>query len=264
MPKPVFRKISAKSVSLRMSLSSSPLERNFAMLLTVTLPKPLRRQGLWIGLLISGITFGIFSLLINPVARAIPDPAIDIPKVASSASQTAKAVFAGGCFWGLEAMFEEVRGVKDVQTGYSGGRADTANYSRVSGGGTDHAESIQIVYDPAQVSYGELLKIFFSVGHDPTQVNRQGADMGRQYRSAIFATTPEQKQVAAAYIQQLEATDAFDQAIATEVNDFEEFYAAEDYHQDFVKRNPAHPYVLVHDLPKLQKFRQQYPDKLKS
>ncbi|MFM1842324.1 MAG: Peptide methionine sulfoxide reductase MsrA [Cyanobacteriota bacterium] len=232
------------------------------MLMTITLPKPLRRQGLWIGLLISGIIFGLFSVLINPTARAIPDPAIDIPKVASNAPQTAKAVFAGGCFWGLEAMFEEVRGVQSVQTGYSGGSAETANYPRVSGGGTDHAESIQIVYDPAQVSYGELLKIFFSVGHDPTQVNRQGADMGRQYRSAIFATTPEQKQVAAAYIKQLETSDAFDQAIATEVNEFKAFYPAEDYHQDFVKRNPAHPYVLVHDIPKLQKFRQTYPDLL--
>jgi peptide-methionine (S)-S-oxide reductase len=235
---------------------------NFAMLLTVTLPKPLRRQGLWIGLLITGIIFGIFSFLINPVARTIPDPAIDIPKVVSSVPQTAKAVFAGGCFWGLEAMFEEVRGVKDVQTGYSGGSAETANYPRVSGGGTDHAESIQIVYDPAQVSYGELLKIFLSVGHDPTQVNRQGADMGRQYRSAIFATTPEQKEVAAAYIEQLQTSEAFDQAIATEINDSKEFYAAEDYHQNFIKRNPAHPYVLVHDIPKLQKFRQQYPDLL--
>lgn len=131
------------------------------------------------------------------------------------------------------------------------------------GGGTDHAESIQIVYDPSQVSYGELLKIFFSVGHDPTQVNRQGADVGRQYRSAIFATTPSQKQVAEAYIEQLETASAFDQAISTEVNDFDTFYPAENYHQDFVKRNPAHPYVLVHDIPKLQKFRQQYPDKLK-
>ncbi|MGA1621452.1 MAG: peptide-methionine (S)-S-oxide reductase MsrA, partial [Synechocystis sp.] len=163
----------------------------------------------------------------------------------------------------LEAMFEEVQGVKDVQTGYSGGSAETATYPRVSGGGTDHAESIQIVYDPSQVSYGELLKIFFSVGHDPTQVNRQGADVGRQYRSAIFATTPSQKKVAEAYIEQLETASAFDQAISTEVNDFDTFYPAENYHQDFVKRNPAHPYVLVHDIPKLQKFRQQYPDKLK-
>ncbi|MEY2983490.1 MAG: Peptide methionine sulfoxide reductase MsrA, partial [Cyanobacteriota bacterium] len=236
---------------------------NPAMPLSISLPKPLRRQGLWLGLLITGIILSGFSLLINPIARTLPDPAIDIPKVTSNAPATNKAVFAGGCFWGLEALFEEVNGVMDVQTGYAGGRAETASYPRVSGGGTDHAESIQIVYDPSQVSYGELLKIFFSVGHDPTQVNRQGVDKGRQYRSAIFATTPEQKRVATAYIQQLTATDTFDQAIATEVNDDAPFYAAEDYHQDFVKRNPTHPYVLVHDLPKLQKFRQQYADKLK-
>lgn len=231
---------------------------------SLTVPKPLRNYLVWIGLLISGLFFGILSLAIHPTARTIPDPAIDIPKVASSIPTTARAVFSGGCFWGLEAMFEEVRGVKDVQTGYSGGTAATANYARVSGGGTDHAESIEITYDPAQVSYGELLKIFFSVGHDPTQMNRQGADVGRQYRSAVFATTPDQKQVAAAYIQQLKESGAFDQAIATEVNDFDQFYPAENYHQDFVKRNPAHPYVLVHDIPKLQKFRQTYPDLLKS
>lgn len=233
------------------------------MLLTITLPESLRRRGLWITLLVTGLAIATASFLISPFSRAIPDPAIDVALGVSNSNQTARAVFAGGCFWGLEAMFEEVRGVKAVQTGYTGGTAETANYSRVSGGGTDHAESIEILYDPDQVSYGELLKIFFSVGHDPTQVNRQGVDQGRQYRSAVFATTPEQKQVAQAYIQQLEASQTFDKAIATEVNDFDQFYPAEDYHQDFVKRNPAHPYVLVHDLPKLNKFRQQYPDKLK-
>jgi peptide-methionine (S)-S-oxide reductase len=233
------------------------------MLLTVSLPQSLRRRGLWLSLLLVGLAIATASFLISPFSKAIPDPAMDVTPVADNGNQNARAVFAGGCFWGLEAMFEEVQGVKEVQTGYTGGTAATANYSRVSGGGTDHAESIEIIYDPSQVSYGELLKIFFSVGHDPTQVNRQGVDTGRQYRSAIFATTPEQKQVAEAYIQQLETSQTFDQAIATEVNDFDQFYAAEDYHQDFVKRNPAHPYVLVHDLPKLRKFRQQYPDKLK-
>jgi peptide-methionine (S)-S-oxide reductase len=233
------------------------------MILTVNLLQPLRRRGLWLSLLIIGLVIGLGSFLINPFSKTIPDPALDVAPVAVNSSPTAKAVFAGGCFWGLEAMFEEVRGVKDVQTGYSGGTAATANYPRVSGGGTDHAESIQITYDPSQVSYGELLKIFFSVGHDPTQVNRQGVDTGRQYRSAIFATSPEQQQVAQAYIEQLQTSQVFDQAIATEVNDFEAFYPAEDYHQDFVRRNPAHPYVLVHDLPKLRKFRQQYPEQLK-
>lgn len=211
-----------------------------------------------------GLAIAVGSFLISPFSKVIPDPVVDIKPVSTTTRGPEKAVFSGGCFWGLEAMFEEVRGVEDVRTGYSGGTEATANYARVSGGGTDHAESIEIVYDPAQVSYGELLKIFFSVGHDPTQVNRQGVDQGRQYRSAVFATTPEQKQVAEAYIDQLEEGRAFDQAIATEVNDFDAFYPAEDYHQDFVQRNPAHPYVLVHDLPKLRKFRQQYSDKLKA
>jgi len=233
------------------------------LVFSVSLTQSLRRSSVWITLLIVGLAIGAASFLINPFSKVIPDPVVDITALSSPGNQTERAIFAGGCFWGLEAMFEEVRGVKDVQTGYSGGTAATANYPRVSGGGTDHAESIEIVYDPAQVSYGELLKIFFSVGHDPTQVNRQGVDQGRQYRSAIFATTPEQKQVAQAYITQLETSQTFDRAIATEVNDFDEFYPAEDYHQDFVQRNPAHPYVLVHDLPKLRKFRQQYADKLK-
>jgi peptide-methionine (S)-S-oxide reductase len=228
------------------------------------LAQSLRRRSFWFTLVLVGLAIAVGSFLISPFSKVIPDPVVDINPVSTTARGTEKAVFAGGCFWGLEAMFEEVRGVKDVQTGYSGGTEATANYARVSGGGTDHAESIEIVYDPAQVSYGELLKIFFSVGHDPTQVNRQGVDQGRQYRSAIFATTPEQKQVAQAYIDQLEESRAFDQAIATEVNDFDAFYPAEDYHQDFVQRNPAHPYVLVHDLPKLRKFRQQYSDKLKA
>ncbi len=182
------------------------------MLATITVPKPFRNRGLWLGGLISCLVLGFFSLTLNPVVRAIPDPAIDVPSLTSKSAPTAKAVFSGGCFWGLEAMFEEVRGVQSVQTGYSGGSANTATYLRVSGGGTDHAEAIEITYDSSQVTYGELLKIFFSVGHDPTQVNRQGADVGRQYRSAIFATTPEQKQVATAYIQQLTDASAFDQA----------------------------------------------------
>ncbi|WP_353674859.1 peptide-methionine (S)-S-oxide reductase MsrA [Synechocystis sp. LKSZ1] len=211
-----------------------------------------------------GLVVTALSFLLKPSFRVIPDPGLDQPLSRSGETPKEIAVFAGGCFWGLEAMFEQVRGVETVLTGYSGGTAETANYPRVSGGGTDHAESIQITYDPSQVSYGELLKIFFAVGHDPTQVNRQGADVGRQYRSAIFATTPEQRAIAQAYLEQLKASGLFEKPIVTEINIFQAFYPAEDYHQDFVAHHPAHPYVLVHDIPKLQKFRQAFPDKLKS
>jgi peptide-methionine (S)-S-oxide reductase len=224
----------------------------------------LRSSRLWLSLLALGLIVATLSFLLKPSFRAIPDPGLDQTLSLSGDTPEEIAVFAGGCFWGLEAMFEEVRGVQTVLTGYSGGTAATANYPRVSGGGTDHAESIQITYDPRQVSYGELLKIFFAVGHDPTQVNRQGADVGRQYRSAIFTATPEQRAIAQAYLEQLKASGLFEKPIVTELNTFQAFYPAEDYHQDFVAHNPAHPYVLVHDLPKLQKFRQAFPDKLKS
>lgn len=221
-------------------------------------PSRLLRLG-GLSLLLLALGWGLWQGF-TPRHPGIPDPLIDAP----SAGTQQTAVFSGGCFWGLEAIFEEVAGVSQVQTGYSGGEAQTANYSRVSSGGTDHAESIAITYNPRQVSYGQLLKIFFGAGHDPTQVNRQGVDVGRQYRSAIFAATPEQKRAAQAYIQQLQEQSVFPRPIVTEVNDLQDFYPAEDYHQDFVQRNPAHPYVLVHDLPKLQRFRQQFASLLKA
>lgn len=224
----------------------------------------LRSSRLWWSLLTLGLVVTVLSFVFRPSFRSIPDPTLNAALVGSGETSEEIAVLAGGCFWGLEAMFEQVRGVKTVLTGYSGGTAATANYPQVSGGGTDHAESIQITYDPSQVSYGELLKIFFSVGHDPTQVNRQGADVGRQYRSAVFATTPGQQAIAQAYLEQLKGSGLFDQPIVTEIDTFQAFYPAEDYHQDFVAHHPAHPYVLVHDIPKLQKFRQAFPDKLKS
>lgn len=190
-------------------------------------------------------------------AAALPDPALD-PGRRAGPEQT--AVLAGGCFWGMEAIFEEVRGVSSVETGYAGGSSDTARYAEVSRGTTGHAEGIRITYDPGQVSYGELLKVFFAVAHDPTELNRQGPDVGEQYRSAIFSHDPLLLDVARQYIQQLNEAGSFDKPIATQLERNARFYPAEAYHQDFVKRNPRHPYVVVHDLPKLETFRRTFPE----
>ncbi len=190
-------------------------------------------------------------------AAALPDPALD-PGRRPGPDQT--AVLAGGCFWGMEAIFEEVRGVRSVETGYAGGSGETARYAEVSRGSTGHAEGIRITYDPGQVSYGELLKVFFAVAHDPTEVNRQGPDVGEQYRSAIFSDDPLLQKVARQYIAQLNGAGSFAKPIATQLESNARFYPAEDYHQDFVRRNPRHPYVLVHDIPKLETFRSTFPE----
>ena len=192
---------------------------------------------------------------------AIPAPAVDIDQSTSKGPQT--AVFAGGCFWCTEAVFEQLAGVSAVVSGYAGGDARSAHYDMVSAGQTDHAESIEIAFDPAKISYGKLLMVFFSVAHDPTQVNRQGPDSGRQYRSAIFCRDADQKRVAEAYIKQLNEEKAFSKAIATQVTMLKAFYPAEEYHQDFVKRNPGHPYVVANALPKLSKLKKQFPELLK-
>ncbi|MBK5294657.1 MAG: peptide-methionine (S)-S-oxide reductase MsrA [Acidobacteriia bacterium] len=189
-----------------------------------------------------------------------PDPATDV-KPGGAALQT--AVLAGGCFWCTEAVFEQLAGVKEVVSGYAGGSAQTAHYDVVSAGQTDHAEVIQVSFDAAKISYGRILKIFFSVAHDPTQVNRQGPDWGRQYRSSVFYADAEQKRVAEAYIAQLNQAKVFSAKIATEVVPLTKFYAAEGYHQDFVKRNPAHPYVVVNAKPKVAKVRKAHPDQVK-
>lgn len=190
---------------------------------------------------------------------SLPDPATDVR--AEKGKQT--AVFAGGCFWCTEAVFEPVKGVSDVVSGYAGGSKESAHYNLVSGGGTKHAEVIQIRYDPAQISYGQLLKIFFSVAHDPTTLNRQGPDHGAQYRSEIFYVHDEQKRVAEAYIQQLTAAKSFDQPIVTKISNLIAFYPAEEYHQDFVQRNPMHPYVVVNAKPKIKKLKETFPTLLK-
>jgi peptide-methionine (S)-S-oxide reductase len=193
-------------------------------------------------------------------ATPFPDPAIDSDRAAKG-KQT--AVFAGGCFWCTEAVFEQLAGVDKVVSGFSGGDADSAHYEIVSSGKTNHAESIEITYDPARISYGTLLKVFFSVAHDPTQLNRQGPDYGRQYRSVIFYKDAEQKRIAEAYIKQLNEAQLFKKPIVTEVTALTRFYPAEAYHQHFVKLHPDHPYVVQNSLPKLDKLKKQYPELLK-
>jgi len=187
-----------------------------------------------------------------------PNPALD----ASLASQkgNATAVFAGGCFWGVQGVFEHVKGVRRVVSGYAGGNVEDPYYELVSSGSTGHAESVQVEYDPSQVSYGTLLKVFFSVAHDPTQKDRQGPDIGPQYRSAILYKSEEQKKIAEAYIAQINAAKVYDRAIATQVAPFTAFYAAEDYHQDYLEKHPDNPYIRHNDLPKLAKLKSAYPE----
>jgi peptide-methionine (S)-S-oxide reductase len=188
-------------------------------------------------------------------ATTFPDPTTVLPKV--QGEQT--AVLAGGCFWGLEAVFEHLKGVSNVVSGFSGGDAATAHYQEVSFGGTGHAEAVKVTYDPAQISYGQLLKVYFAVAHDPTQLNRQGPDSGTQYRSAIFFANTEQQQIAKAYIDQLNQAAIFKGAIATQLTPLTGFYEAEEYHQNFIDRNPGHPYVVINDLPKLKQLQAQFP-----
>jgi peptide-methionine (S)-S-oxide reductase len=194
-------------------------------------------------------------------ADDFPDPETDI--AAKPGAGEAAAVLAGGCFWCTEAVYRELDGVKSVVSGYAGGTAETANYEAVCGGRTNHAEAIEIRYDPAKVSFGQLLKIFFSVAHDPTQLNRQGNDVGRQYRSAIFYADDEQKRVAQAYIDQLDAAKAFGRPIATTLEPLERFYPGEDYHQDYAARNPHQPYIAMTAAPKVRKLRSAYGERLK-
>jgi peptide-methionine (S)-S-oxide reductase len=191
-------------------------------------------------------------------AVALPAPAADIPATAPKTLQT--AVFAGGCFWGIEAVFRHVNGVSSAVSGYAGGDAKSAEYRTVSSGTTRHAESVKVTYDPAQVSYGQLLQVFFSVAHDPTQLNRQGPDTGMQYRSAIFATNEDQKRVAQAYIEQLNRAKTFARPIATQVVTLPAFYDAEPYHQNYAALHLNEPYIAINDLPKVAHLRTQFPN----
>ncbi len=188
---------------------------------------------------------------------ALPNPAVD-DTPAASGQQT--AVLAGGCFWGIQAVFEHVKGVVSVSAGYSGGAAGTANYETVSEGTSGHAESVEITYDPARISYGQLLKVFFSVAHDPTELNRQGPDTGTQYRSAIFYGNENQQRIARAYIDQLNGAKVFPQRIVTQVTPLKGFYRAEAYHQDYLIHHPDNPYIMINDVPKIAHLHQQLPD----
>ena len=192
------------------------------------------------------------------VGSSLPNPVIDAPLATAKGEQT--AVIAGGCFWGVQAVFEHVKGVISVSAGYSGGAADTAHYEMVSEGNTGHAESVRIKYDPSRISYGQLLKVYFAVAHDPTELNRQGPDSGSQYRSAIFYSNSEQKNIADAYIAQLNKAGVFKRPIVTQVVALKAFYEAEAYHQDYAVRHPDEPYIAINDIPKVAELRKQLPE----
>jgi peptide-methionine (S)-S-oxide reductase len=191
-------------------------------------------------------------------ARVIPPPALDAPTASAAVSEV--AVLAGGCFWGVQGVFQHVNGVTNAVSGYAGGEQKTAHYDIVTRGTTGHAESVEITFDPRRISYGRILQIYFSVAHDPTELNRQGPDVGTQYRSAIFPTNPEQARIAKAYIAQLNQAKAYNTAIVTKIEPDRAFYAAEDYHQDFLTRNPHYPYIVINDLPKIENLKRLFPD----
>jgi peptide-methionine (S)-S-oxide reductase len=204
-----------------------------------------------------GLRPGLPGAFAAEAAVAVPPPALDAP--APGGRHSATAVFAGGCFWGVQGVFQHVKGVTNAVSGYSGGQADTAHYERVGTGSTGHAESVEVTFDPGQVSYGRLLQIFFSVAHDPTQLNYQGPDHGSQYRSALFPLDDAQRKVAEAYIAQLGAAKIFKAPIVTRVEPFHGFYPAEGYHQNFLTLNPGYGYIVVNDLPKIRELERLFP-----
>jgi peptide-methionine (S)-S-oxide reductase len=191
-------------------------------------------------------------------ARSIPPPVLDEPANPQVTSEV--AVLAGGCFWGVQGVFQHVEGVTSAVSGYAGGAADTAHYEMVGTNATGHAESVRVTFDPRRISYGHILQIYFSVAHDPTELNRQGLDVGTQYRSAIFPASAEQTHVAEAYIAQLNQAHLFDSPIVTKIEPGHDFYPAEDYHQDFLTRNPRYPYIVINDLPKVENLKRLFPD----
>jgi len=210
-----------------------------------------------------GITFGTVAVILGIAifaaakSAALPAPAIDALKTGNSSPQT--AVFAGGCFWGIQAVFQHLSGVRSAVSGYSGGDAKTADYQQVSTGETGHAESVQVTYDASRITYGQLLQVFFSVAHDPTELNRQGPDEGTQYRSVIFYATDEQRKIATAYIAQLSKAKVFSSPIVTNVAPLKAFYPAEAYHQDYFARHPDNPYIVYNDAPKVEHLKTEFP-----
>lgn len=209
--------------------------------------------------LVLGFVISIVACSSNAQPKSpVPVAKIDAPLAAKPGKAT--AVFAGGCFWGTQSVFERVKGVTDTTAGYAGGSAGTATYDQVTTETTGHAESVQVVYDPSRITYGQLLRIYFSVAHDPTQLNRQGPDVGTSYRSAIFYSSDEQKRIATAYIAQLDAAKVFPRPIVTQVTPLKGFYNAEAYHQDYALHNPDNPYILVCDKPKIEALKQEFPE----
>jgi peptide-methionine (S)-S-oxide reductase len=208
--------------------------------------------------LVLAVALGVKTMVMGQVrTEKLPAPLLDEQ---AGAVHTETAVFAGGCFWGVQTTFERIKGVEKTWAGYSGGTRETANYEDVSSERTGHAESVKVVFDPQKISYGTLLRVFFSVVHDPTQLNRQGPDVGTSYRSVIFYTTPEQEKIAKAYIAQLDAAKAFPRKIVTQVVPLDAFYEAEDYHQDYAEKNPNNPYIQVCDIPKVHALQAQFPE----
>lgn len=226
-------------------------------------PKPTRSRLTWLnGIFLSGalivaaaFVFGA-SRSASEEGRPLPAPALDEPVTAAVET----AVFAGGCFWGVQGVFQHVAGVKEAVSGYAGGKAEDAKYQVVGTGRTGHAESVRVTFDPKTVSYGRLLQIYFSVAHDPTELNRQGPDRGTQYRSTIFPTSDEQAKVAKAYISQLDTAKVFSKPIATTIEPGRSFYAAEAYHQNFLTLNPSYPYIVINDMPKIENLKRLYPE----
>jgi peptide-methionine (S)-S-oxide reductase len=210
-----------------------------------------------LALTLSASAFTLSGARADEAPRSLPAPALDEPR---SASESEIAVLSGGCFWGMQGVFEHMKGVHRVLAGYSGGASGSANYEAVSAGNSGHAESVKITFDPREVSYGQLLRVFFSVAHDPTELNRQGPDSGTNYRSDIFAASPDQAQVARAYIAQLSAAHVFSNPIVTRVDRLSAFYPAEGYHQDYLIHNPDSMYIVVNDLPKIGNLKRIYPE----
>jgi peptide-methionine (S)-S-oxide reductase len=206
--------------------------------------------------LVAGLLWSAPGPAATGAAVALPDPAVDQKSVSD---EPQVAVIAGGCFWGIQAVFQHTKGVQLALSGYSGGMKTNPTYEEVTTGRTGHAEAVQIKYNPREITYGQILKIFFSVAHDPTQLNRQGPDIGTQYRSAIFFTNDEQKKIAEAYIAQLDKTGAFKSPIVTKVGQLAAFYPAEDYHQDYAIKHPTQPYIAIHDLPKVENLKRFFP-----
>lgn len=205
-----------------------------------------------------GLAFAITSSAAFAGRPTIPPINTDVPLATAKGQQ--KAVFAGGCFWGTQAVFQRLKGVTKTTVGYSGGSAATATYDQVSSEATGHAESVEVVYDPSKITYGTLLRVFFSVAHDPTQLNRQGNDIGTSYRSVIFYQNDEQKKLADEYIAQLDAAHVFPKKIVTQVAPLKVFYRGEDYHQDYALKNPENPYIQVCDRPRIAALKEQYPN----